>query len=181
MEIIKENIETILFTKKDLKNITKKLARQIEKDYKNKELICICVLQGAFHFYSDLIRELDNNKVTIYQDTIGISSYNGDKSTGNINLYSQPQQNLKNKNILIVEDLIETGTSLLFLQNYIKKTYSPKSIETCVLFDKPELHDKNINIKYIGQNIGNEFIIGYGFDYNQKYRNLKNIHILKKE
>ncbi len=149
------------------KKITE-LGKQITKDYKNKELCVIGILKGSFVFYADLIRAID---LDVHSDFIGISSYQGSVSTGEVKLTLDLTKPIENKNVLIVEDIIDTGLSMSYLLNNLSSR-NPKSLKVASLLVKPKSMKKEIKVDYSGFEIGNEFVIGYGLDYEGHYRNL---------
>lgn len=172
-EFIKNELK-ILITKKEIEDKIKFLGNQISKDYKNKEIIVIGVLKGSFIFLSDLVR---NISCDMKIDFIQVSSYQGENSTGKILLKKNIDSNIFGKNILIVEDIIDTGTTIDWLKHYFSLS-EPKSIKICSLFIKKNKIDM---ADYYGFEIGDEFIIGYGLDYNEYYRNLDHIRIFSEK
>jgi len=164
-------IKSTLVSEEQLKQRIKQMGEQIRADYENQEVVLVGVLKGAMLFLTDLARELDPQKTEI--DFLQCSSYEGTKSTGKVKLELDISTNLDGKHVIIVEDLIETGTTLKFLKQHILAK-NPESVKICALLDKQLVeHD----IDYIGFNIPADFVIGYGLDYNEKYRNLKYIGI----
>lgn len=146
------------------------IAQKISNDYVNEEIILICTLKGASYFAIDLSKKLTNNDIIL--DFIKVSSYGSQtESTGKVNLTLDISQNIENKNVIIIEDIIDTGITLNYLYNYLKSK-NPKSLKLCVLLDKKERRIQDIPVDYTGFNIDNKFVIGYGLDYNEKYRNL---------
>lgn len=144
------------------------LAKQISNDYKNEELTVICILKGATIFTCDLIRKLT---IPVYLDFMVVSSYIDTESTGSVKIIKDLDHTISNKNILIIDDIIDTGRTLQHLVNTLK-VRNPKSIKLCTLLDKPARRVNNLKVDYFGFKIENEFVVGYGLDYNQKYRNL---------
>ena len=166
-----------LINKKQIKKRIKTIAKEIDKDFKDEQIIIICVLKGSFYFVNDIIRKLKNKNILI--DFVKIKSYNNTSSTNNIDFQLDTSFNLKNKNIIIIDDILDTGNTLYFLTNHIKKM-GPKKIKTCVLLNKQARRKKEINADYVGFEIDNNFVVGYGLDYEEKYRQLQYIAILKK-
>ncbi len=162
----------ILITKSMLQQRIKQLAKQIEKDYEGKNLTIICILKGSVYFTTDLTKYMNNN-VSI--EFMRVSSYEGTNSTGKIQLKLDLDEPVTNKNILIVEDIIDTGKTLSYLINYLKKQ-KPTSLKLCTLLDKPERRTVDIQVDYTGFTIANHFVIGYGMDLNEEYRNLPAIY-----
>jgi len=147
------------------------IAKQIENKYKGEEIILVCVLKGAAYFAVELSKRIESNKV--FLDFVKIKSYEGNStnSSGNIRFDLDISQNIEDKNVIIVEDIIDTGLSLNYLYNYFKKK-NPKNLEICVLLDKKERREINVDVDYTGFEIENKFVLGYGLDYDEKYRNL---------
>lgn len=158
-----------LISRTKIQKRVRELARQFEKDYKHKEPILVGVLNGAFVFLADLIRHI---KINVECDFIAVSSYGArTTSSGKIKLLKDVSLNIKNKDIVFVEDIIDTGLSTKFIIKKLKQ-HSPKSIRFCVLLDRPERRKVNVKIDYCGFKAPNKFIVGYGLDYNGQYRNL---------
>jgi len=153
----------------------KKIGQQISTDYKDKNLVLVGVLKGSFIFLADLTRQIPIDHVI---DFIGASSYEGISSTGQIVFTKQPDLELENRDILLVEDIVDTGNTLLKIVEFIK-LLNPKSIKICTLIDKHERRNVNINVDYSCFSLDKGFIVGYGLDYNEKYRNLSAIYDLK--
>lgn len=150
------------------------LARQIETDYQDKRPLLICVLNGAFMFASDLMKEL----TLVCEITfIKLSSYKGMASTGIINV-EYDLADIKDRNIIVIEDIIDTGTTLNFLIDYLKKS-EPESIKICTLLLKPSAVKHHVHADYVGFEIDNRFVVGYGLDYDEIGRNMKDIYQLK--
>jgi len=170
------NLE-ILITKEEIEKKVKELSEKIEEDYPNPEnLLFIGILKGAFVFLADLIRKIN---FPVEVDFIELSSY-GDKvhSSGDIKVVKGLEKTIKGKDIIIVEDIIDSGHTLSFLLNHIKKK-APKSLKICSLTSKPARRKKRVKIDYLGFKIPNKFVVGYGMDYDGKYRNLPEIHYLR--
>jgi len=162
---------------KKIKERIKILGEEITKAYKNQnELTILCVLKGSFIFLADLVREIE---LDLSIEFIDISSYVG-ISRGELILNKDINFNVKNKNILIVEDIVDSGNTINFLFKYINDK-KPKSLKIATLFFKPEAYNFNMKIDWIGFNISNEFIVGYGLDHNEIHRNKKSIYILEDE
>ena len=138
----------------------------------------ICILRGAVLFLSDLIKNIDE---PVEIDFLSLSSY-GDstQSSGIIRIRKDIDSNIHNRHVIIVEDIVDSGLTLQYIHDYLMK-HKPISVKTCVLLDKPVAHKIEMKLDYIGFEIGNEFVVGYGLDYAEKYRNLPYIGILKKE
>ena len=158
----------VLIDKETINSRINILAKQIEEDYKDKKLHIIYVLKGAAFFTTDLIRNINQN---VRLDFVKIKSYNGTKSK-KIKLESDLISDIKDKDVLIVEDIIDSGKTMNYLTNYIKENYNPRSVKVCVLLDKKEKRKIAFDANYTGFIIDNKFVIGYGLDYNEDYRNL---------
>ena len=156
------------------KNI-KKIGKKISNDYKTKDLVLVGILKGSFIFLSDLTRQISiDHKI----DLIGASSYKGTSSTGQIIFTKQPDLELENRDILLVEDIVDTGNTLLKIVEFVQ-LLNPRSIKICSLIDKHERREVQIKVDYSCFLLDKGFIVGYGLDYNEKYRNLPAIYDLK--
>ncbi len=164
-----------LISQQEIDGRIKQLGRQIAADYADKDLVMMGVLKGAFIFLADLTRQ-----ITIDHDIdfIGASSYQGTSSTGQIVFTKQPDLDLENRHIILVEDIVDTGNTLLKIIDFIKLSH-PASVKLCALIDKHERREVNINVDYSCFSLDKGFIIGYGLDYNEKYRNFPAIYDLK--
>lgn len=175
---MESDIEKILLDETQLKKIVDDIAEKINSDYVNKELVVIGILKGSIVFLADLFRKI-NLKCTL--DFMAASSYgNSSVSSGIIKIKNDLSENISGKHILIVEDILDTGNTLAYIKEYLKQK-NPASIKICTLFDKPSRRVKPITADYTGSIIPNLFIVGYGLDYNEKYRNLPYIGVLKSE
>ena len=175
---MKNDLSKILLSEREIDEITSALAKKIEKDYKstNKELVAVCILKGSLVFTSDLIRKLD---MPVSLEFMKVSSYGaGTVSTGKINIQLDMRRNdYENIDILVIEDIIDSGRTLSRLVEHFKEV-GAKSVKTCTLLDKPERREVDFTPDYIGCTIPDEFVVGYGLDYNEKYRNLPYIGVL---
>jgi hypoxanthine phosphoribosyltransferase len=172
------DMSKILFSEEQIRNRVDELAQQITTEYGDKNPVIISILKGGFIFMSDLIRSIE---VPVELDFLAISSYgSGTSSSGVVKIKKDIDLDLTGRDVIIVEDIVDSGLSLQYIRDYISK-HKPASIKVCVLLDKPAAHKMNVSFEYVGFNIGNEFVVGYGLDYNEKYRNLPYIGILKKE
>src|SRR4051812_28853481 len=152
-----------------IKDRVKELAAQIESDFNQEAIVLIVVLKGSFVFAADLIREM---KGDINIDFISVSSYgNETETTGKVRLLKDLDTNITNQNVLVVEDIIDSGLTLHFLRGHLQ-AHKPKQIKICTLLDKPERRKVDLPVDYVGFVIPDEFIVGYGIDYAQMYRNL---------
>jgi len=165
-----------LLSEEDIQKRVKELAEQISKDYEGKKLLAIGILKGAFMFFSDLVRHIT---VPLTIDFITAYSYVKTETTGEVKIHTDLREDVKNKDILLVEDIIDTGITLKYLREmFLKK--EPKSLKICVLLDKKERRVTEVPIDYKGFEIPSEYVVGYGLDFENQYRNLPYIAILKK-
>lgn len=168
----------VMIGKEELKKRVAELGAEISKDYKGESILAICVLKGAVLFMSDLIRELN---VETKIDFMAVSSYGAStESTGVVRILKDLDFNIEGENVIIVEDIIDSGLTLKYLKEYLMAR-NPKSLKICTLLDKPERRVADVKADYIGFSIENKFIVGYGLDYNQMYRNLPYISYLEEE
>lgn len=153
------------------------VARQISIDYKDANLVLIGVLKGAFIFMADLIRQLDLAQFTI--DFVRLGSYgSGSESSGRVRLIKDVEVDIVGKDVLIVEDIIDTGLTLSFLKEHLY-TFGPKSVKTCTLIDKYHRRQVSVQTEYVCHTVDEGFLVGYGLDYGESYRNLPEIFSLK--
>ena len=161
-------------SKKDIAKRVQQIANQISHRYDKKNPIFIGILNGSFIFISDLIRIL---KIDCEIDFLKISSYKGKNSTGEIVMSKSLDLDIENRSIIIVEDIIDSGMSIKFIYNYLKD-FKPKDISIVSLLAKKSISKLNFKIDFIGFEISSEFVVGYGLDYNQRFRNLDSIYKL---
>ena len=174
---MKEDIKEILITEEELKEKVQELGKILTEDYKDKNPLVICVLRGAVMFLSDLLREIDT---FVDMDFMAVSSYEGTNSSGVVNIVKDLTTNIEGRDVLIVEDILDTGRTLDYLMRILKQRH-PKSMKICSLLIKKGREEIKVPVDYYGFYIPNEFVVGYGLDYDDKYRNLKYIGILKEE
>ncbi len=173
-----KDIEKVLVTEEELRNISRKLGEKITKDYQGKKLLIVGVLKGSIYFLTDLSRYID---LPCNIDFIQASSYGSETvSSGTIKIIKDIRDDLTGFDVLLVEDILDTGRTLKHIHDMLSKR-NPKSIAVVTLLDKPERRVADISADYIGVDVPNEFVVGYGLDYNQFYRNLPYIGILKRE
>ena len=158
-----------LISKRDLNKRIGEIAGEISKDFNKEPILIVCILKGATYFAIDLSKKIKNNNVEI--DFMKISSYNGTESTGKVSISLDISTNIEGRNVIIVEDIIDSGISLNYLYNHLIEK-KPKSLKIAVLLDKKERRKKDINVDYIGFVIEDKFVVGYGLDYDEQYRNL---------
>jgi len=175
---MREDLKSILYSEEAIAQRVVELAEQIEKDYAGKELVLVGVLKGANVFMCDLMRKID---LPMSIDFIAASSYGtSTESSGVVKILKDLDHSIEGKDVIIIEDIIDTGLTLSYLMKNFKNRKA-KSIEICTLLDKPERRRAPIDVKYIGYKIPDEFIVGYGIDYAEKYRNLPFIATIKEE
>lgn len=173
-----EDLDRVLYTKEALAACVERLGKQISKDYAGEEIFAVCILKGAVHFYSDLVRAID---VPVQLDFMAASSYGAStKSSGTVKILKDLDFSVEGKHVLIIEDIIDSGLTLHYLLRIFKER-GPASVKLCALLDKPERRKAPVKIDYSGFTVPDEFLVGYGLDYAEKYRNLPCIGILKKE
>ncbi len=157
------------------KNVVQ-VARRISTDYQGQELVLVGILKGAFVFLADLVRHLS---IPVKIDFVGVASYgSGTSSTGTVKLTKKIDVELTNRDVLIVEDIVDTGLTLAYVVDYLK-TLNPKTIKVCALLDKYERREAAITVDYVCHQIAAGFLVGYGLDYNEDYRELPEIYRLK--
>ena len=169
-------LDRVLFSQEQLKERIAQLGRQISADYKGKQPLFVGILRGSIMFYADLLREIS---IDCNMDFMCLSSYCGTNSTGEVRTMLDLRESIKNRHIVVVEDIVDTGLTL----DYLMKNLSHRgaaSIEICCLLDKPANRKVEVHPKYVGFQIENEFVIGYGLDYNELYRNLPYVGVFRK-
>jgi hypoxanthine phosphoribosyltransferase len=175
---MRQDLERIIITETHLKQRIKELGQQITADYKDENPILICILRGGVMFMTDLIKHIDT---PLEIDFMSVSSYGrSTSSSGVVRIRKDIDTDIQSRHVIIVEDIVDSGLTLDYISDYLKN-HNPLSVKICTLLDKPAAHKLEIGLDYIGFEIGNEFVVGYGLDYAEKYRNLPYIGILKKE
>ena len=176
---MKNDIKEILLTEEPIQAKVKELAGQISREYAGKDPVFIGVLKGVVVFFADMIRNID---IPCQIDFMNISSYSGTTSTGRTEIRKDVSVDIKGRHVVILEDIFDTGTSLTYTVNHLLNK-EPASLRVCTLLDKPERRKPGVTLQpeYVGFTIPNEFVVGYGLDYNEHYRNLPYIGILKPE
>ncbi len=169
------NIKGVLISREEIAKVVDDLAARISQDYAGKELVVIGVLKGSFIFLADLVRKID---LPIIIDFMSVSSYyGGTKSSGVVKIIKDLDNDIEGKHVLIVEDIVDSGLTLQNLKEMLL-TRNPASLRVCAAFDKPERRKTDITAEYTGMLIPDEFIIGYGLDYDGSYRSLPDVCIL---
>ena len=176
--MMEQDIQQVLFTEEQLKTRVAELARQIERDYAGKTPMLISVLRGSFIFMADLCRAL---QLPCTLDFMSVSSYGkGTSSTGQVQITKDLSEDIAGMDVLVVEDILDSGNTLSYLLRLLEQRH-PASIRLCTLLDKPERRVKPVQVHYCGFSIPDAFVVGYGLDYAERYRNLPYIGILKPE
>lgn len=175
MGLNKSNIETLL-SKETIAKRVAEMGKQIAQDYKGEEVVCVCILKGSVIFYSDLVREID---LPVEFDFIRVSSYGNQlTSSGDVKITKDLSGSITDKHVLVIEDIVDTGITLNFLLDLFKSR-NPKSLKLCALLHKPANKVKDVKIDYLGFTIENHFVVGYGLDAAEKYRNLDFVGVYK--
>ncbi len=174
-----KDIEQILLSEEQIQNRIRELGEILTAEYADKNPVIVGVLKGVVVFYADMIRQI---KVPCQMDFMWLSSYSGANSTGKMLVRQDVTADIQGRHVLILEDIFDTGNSLEFTVNHLKEKH-PASIKICTLLDKPERRREGVTLQadYVGFTIPNAFVVGYGLDYNEKYRNLPYVGILKPE
>jgi hypoxanthine phosphoribosyltransferase len=168
-------LDQTLFTEEQIVSRLKEMAADIERDYEGKDILLVGVLKGAVMVMADLARSLDRH---VEMDWMAVSSYgSGTKSSGVVRILKDLDTDLQGRHVLIVEDIIDTGLTLSWLITNLRSR-GPASVEIATLLRKPDAQQMDVEVKYVGFDIPNAFVVGYGLDYNEKYRNLRCIGTL---
>ncbi|MBR6551649.1 MAG: hypoxanthine phosphoribosyltransferase [Clostridia bacterium] len=171
-----DDIKKILIGEEELQSIIKRLGAEITADYEGKNVLLIGILKGSVIFMADLMRAID---VPCNIDFMAVSSYgNGTESSGRVKINKDLDNDIQGQDIIIIEDILDSGKTLYYIRD-ILSARNPASIKICTLFDKPERREADIKADYVGSLVPNEFIVGYGLDYAEYYRNLPFIGVLK--
>lgn len=175
---MKEDIKEVLLTEEQIRDKVKEIGNEITEKYKGKNPILVGILKGSVMFMADLMKEI---KIPCTMDFMAVSSYgNSTESTGIVKIIKDLDSSIEGENVIIVEDIIDTGVTLSYLKNYLKSR-NPNSIEIVTLLNKPSRRKAEITPEYCGFSVPDYFLVGYGLDYAEKYRNLPFIGSLKEE
>lgn len=173
-----QDLESIIIDQNTLQQKIRELGETISRDYQDKNPVLICILRGSVVFLADLVRNIN---IPLEMDFFSVSSYGmSSQSSGIVKIRKDIDTDILNRHVLIVEDIVDSGLTLEYISEYLRQ-HQPASFRICALLDKPEAHRTSIKIDYLGFEIGNHFVVGYGLDYAEKYRNLPYLGILKKE
>jgi len=160
----------------EIETTVRRLASEISRDYRDKNLVLLGILKGSFMFMADLVRQLD---FPLEVEFIRLSSYgSGQQTRGKVKVVQGLRLDIRDRHVLVVEDIVDTGITVAFLLEYLKKK-KPASVRLCALTDKPSRRRVPVKIDYTGQTVPDKFLVGYGLDYDEKYRNLPDICVLE--
>ena len=172
---VEADLVNILFTEDQIQDKLRDLAKEIESDYDGKDILIVGILRGAVMVMADLARALNRH---VEMDWMAVSSYgSGTKSSGVVRILKDLDTDITNKHVIVVDEIIDTGLTLSWLISNLASR-NPASLEICTLLRKPEALTMDVGVKYVGWDIPNEFVVGYGLDYQEKYRNLRDIGTL---
>jgi hypoxanthine phosphoribosyltransferase len=176
---LEQNIAKILISRDALQARITELGKTISRDYANQDLLLVCVLKGGVLFLSDLMRAI---QIPHSIDFMAISSYGGTRieSSGVVRILMDLNASIQGRNVLIIEDIVDTGRTLTYIIQNLK-TRNPASLKICTLLNKPSRREVPVDLAYVGFDVPNEFVVGYGLDYDELYRNLPFIGVLKPE
>lgn len=175
---MKEDIAGVLISRDDIRKRVREMGEVISSDYEGKNLLVVGILKGAIIFLADLVREIT---VPLQLDFVAVSSYGGGTSTsGAVRILKDLEVPVEDKHLLIVEDIVDTGLTLRYLLENLRSR-NPLSVRACTILDKPDRRLVDVKVDYCGFTIPDKFVVGYGLDYDQKYRHLPDICILKPE
>ena len=161
-------VKRVLISEEQINARVKELAKQISADYAGKKPLLVCILRGASIFFANLVK---NMEIDCTIDFMSLSSYQGTASSGKVRMLLDIREDIKDRSVIVVEDIVDTGLTGVYLREMLSAR-KPASIEFCTLLDKPQNRKVEIKPKYLGFTIQNEFVVGYGLDYNELYRNL---------
>ena len=175
---VERDISEVLLSDEQIQQRVRELGQQISEDYEGKNLVAVCILRGCVMFFADLMRNVD---IPMAIEFMAVSSYGGGaESSGSVKIKYDMENDIMGKDVLIVEDIIDTGNTLSHLCGLLESR-KPNSIEVCCLLNKPSRRTVEVPVKYIGFDIPDEFVVGYGLDYDSLYRNYNSVGILKRE
>ncbi|NYE56962.1 hypoxanthine phosphoribosyltransferase [Carboxydothermus ferrireducens] len=173
-----QDVAEILISEEEIRAKVKELGQQISRDYAGQDLLLVGILRGAMLFMSDLMREID---IPLNIDFMVVSSYgSGTSTSGEVRVLKDLDRGIEGRNVLLIEDIVDTGLTLNYLTKYLANRH-PKSLKICTLLNKPSRRQIEVKVDYNGFIIPDKFVVGYGLDYNEYYRNLPYIGVLKPE
>lgn len=171
-------LERILFSKEEIEARVKELAATLSADYKDKKPLLLCILKGSTLFYSDLVKAMN---IFLTFDFMAVSSYGATtRSSGEVKMIKDLDSSIQDRHVIIVEDIVDTGFTLKYLTKLLESR-NPASLKICTLLNKPCRREVDITPDYVGFEVGNHFVVGYGLDYDEYFRNLPEIGVLKEE
>lgn len=174
--MMEKDIQEVLFSEEQLQEIVERIGRQISEDYRDKKLLMVSILKGSVVFMADLMRAIT---IPCRIDFMAVSSYgSGTKTSGVVKIIKDLDIPLEGYDLLLVEDILDSGMTLSYIME-ILQSRGPRSIRICTLFDKPERRQAEVDATYVGTQVPDAFIVGYGLDYDEKYRNLPFVGVLK--
>jgi hypoxanthine phosphoribosyltransferase len=163
-----------IVTQEDMRTRIRELGRQITEDYEGKDLVMVGILKGAYAFFADLARAI---RLPLHIDFLVVRSYSGRAPSGKVKMVTDLTEDIAGRHVLLVEDIVDSGLTVQYLSKTLSKR-KPKSIRVCTLLSKPARRNVDVKIDYIGFEIPNKYVVGYGLDYQQKYRNLPYLAVL---
>ncbi len=174
-----KDVERVLLSEEKIKKINKRVADEINRDYGGGSIVCICILKGSMIFAADLMRLIDAD---VRFDVMQVSSYgSGTVSSGSLKIKKDLSIDISGAEVIVIEDIVDSGITMSRLIPYLTETKNAASVKVCSMLSKPSRREVDVPIDYLGAEIPDEFVIGYGLDYNDKYRNLPYIGVLKRE
>jgi hypoxanthine phosphoribosyltransferase len=172
-----EDVDKILISEQQLARRARALSREIERDFKGRELVVVAILNGTVMFLADLIRHLS---LPLRLDFIGVSSYGAGTESGDLVFTKELRLDVRGRHVLLVDDILDTGRTLKRVLARLRQL-KPRRVKVCVLLDKPSRREEEVKADYVGFSIPNEFVVGYGLDYAERYRNLPFVGVLRPE
>lgn len=176
--MINNDIDRVLVTKEQIAVRIKEIAADIRRDFGDEPIVMVCILRGSVYFFADLTREIPN---FLQLEFMSVSSYEGGTtSSGEVKINKDLSCKIEGKNVIVVEDIIDTGITLSYLKRILLER-RPKALKICALLDKPSRRKVDLKGDYVGFEVPNEFVVGYGMDYKELYRNFPDVGVLKEE
>jgi hypoxanthine phosphoribosyltransferase len=176
--MMKNDLERILLTEEEIAKRVQEMGKELAAKYEGKNPVFICILRGAVVFLADLLRSV---AIPVEIDFFSLSSYGAStESSGVVKIRKDIDKDITNRSVIVIEDIVDSGLTLHYIKDYLQN-HKPESIEICTLLDKPQAHQTDLKLDYVGFEISNEFVVGYGLDFAEKYRNLPYLAVLKKE
>lgn len=174
--MLTDDVARVLISEESIQKRVRELGAQVSADYRDQDLLLLCILKGGIVFLTDLMRHIE---IPHGIEFMAISSYGAaTESSGIVRIVMDLETSILDRNVLIVEDIVDTGNTLAYVKSMLH-TRGPRSLRVCTLLSKPERREVQVELDYVGFDIPNEFVVGYGLDYNERYRNLRFIGVLK--